>query len=156
MLTVTSVLFRFIALIPQKKLPCQQKIVNLFKLEQKHDFKGNFPFRHKNRRMCKVMGDIKTWFNLKLYQATICKPNQSSILPSWFVRQSIWMLLKMSRCWNVNGSGRLKLMFRHSAVVADVFDFDPDRNYVEWKFRSWKPFDYAILHLLLILFHHMT
>ena len=49
--------------------------MNLFKSEQKHDFKGNFPFRHKNRRMCKVTGYMRlihtciicTWFGIKLY-----------------------------------------------------------------------------------------
>ena len=77
-----------------------------------------------------------------------CKPKQSSILPSWFVRQSIWMLLKMSRNWNDDGSGRLKIDAKKKVRYFTVVDnFYPKRNYVEWKFRSWKPFDYAILHL---------
>ena len=57
----------------RKKYRVSKNFVNLFKSEQKHDFKGNFPFRHKNRRMCKVMGDVldsthwSYYKNVKLY-----------------------------------------------------------------------------------------
>ena len=35
-------------------------------------------------------------------------------------------------------------------------NFELKRNCVEWKFRSWKQLDFAILNLLLILYQHMT